>query len=338
MKTIIIAEAGVNHNGKIDLAKKLIDIASNSGADYVKFQTFKSEKTVSKRSKKANYQKKEDDTSNSQLELLKNLELSYEDHHILIKYCIKKNIKFLSTAFDLDSLFFLSTLNIDFLKIPSGEITNLPYLEYASKLFNKFIISTGMASIDEIKNCINIFLKNKVDLKNITVLHCNTDYPTLMKDVNLKAMLDIKSKLKVDIGLSDHSLGIEVPVAAVALGARVIEKHFTISKEMAGPDHSASLDEIELTNMISSIRNVNIALSGTGLKNPTKSELKNKIYVRKSIHIKNNLKAGKKIVNDDLIMLRPGDGISPMKVNNFIGKVTSKNLKSGSKLKLTDLK
>jgi sialic acid synthase SpsE len=195
-----------------------------------------------------------------------------------------------------------------------------------------------MASIDEIKNCINIFLKNKVDLKNITVLHCNTDYPTLMKDVNLKAMLDIKSKLKVDIGLSDHSLGIEVPVAAVALGARVIEKHFTISKEMAGPDHSASLDEIELTNMISSIRNVNIALSGTGLKNPTKSELKNKIYVRKSIHIKNNLKAGKKIVNDDLIMLRPGDGISPMKVNNFIGKVTSKNLKSGSKLKLTDLK
>lgn len=336
MKTIIIAEAGVNHNGEIKLAKELIDIAAESKADYVKFQTFKSEKIVSQSAKKAEYQVKNfNENNDSQLSMLKSLELSERDHYALFDYCKKKNIKFLSTGFDLLSLDFLNSLNIDFFKIPSGEITNYQYLRKVASFNKPIILSTGMSTLDEISEAVELLNSNCTN--NITVLHCNTSYPTKMEDVNLKAMIDIQKKFNVDVGYSDHTLGIEVPIAAVALGATVIEKHFTISRNLSGPDHKASLEPDELKKMIDAIRNIEEACKGDGFKTPTKSELKNKIHVRKSIHLSKNVKKGDQLSENNIIALRPGDGINPMKISNLLGKKFNKDLEMFSKIKMKDI-
>ena len=334
---IIIAEAGVNHNGDIEKAFKLIDAAVEAKVDYVKFQTFRAIKLVSSKAKKADYQIKNDKSDDlSQFEMLRNLELSETDHLKLINYCKKSNINFFSTAFDIQSLEYLSKIGLELVKIPSGEITNLPYLRAASKLFSKVIISTGMSTIDEIKRALDIFLNNGVSSNDITILHCNTEYPTPMEDVNLLAMLDIGKKFNTPIGYSDHTLGIEVPIAAVALGARVIEKHFTLDRTLPGPDHSASLEPKELSLMVKSIRNIEVAISGSGRKEPSNSEIKNIFNARKSIHLSRNIKVGEFLSEDDLIMLRPGDGISPMEMDKIIGLKAVKNLCLHQKLTLKD--
>lgn len=325
-KVIIIAEAGVNHNGDITNAFKLIDAAVDAGVDYVKFQTFKSENLVSRYAVKAEYQiENTKNVSETQLEMLKKLELSYENHQLLIDYCKKKNINFLSTAFDLESLLYLSKIGLELVKVPSGEITNLPYLRLAAKLFKKVVISTGMATIDEIKNAVNVFYESKVKIEDIIVLHCNTEYPTPMEDVNLKAMLHIQKELNVEIGYSDHTLGIEVPIAAVALGACVIEKHFTLNKNMEGPDHKASLEPDELKAMVLGIRNIEKAISGSGIKEPSPSEIKNKLIGRKSIIAIKRIVKGDVFNDENITTKRPGTGISPMEWDNVIGKIASRD-------------
>jgi len=261
-KIIIIAEAGVNHNGDINIAKRLIDVAAEAGVDYVKFQTFKASKLVTKNAKRAEYQDTNTKNTDSQFEMLKKLELSQEDHYHLIEYCKSKKIKFLSTGFDHESIDLLHKIGIRLAKIPSGEITNLPYLRKIASLFPEVILSTGMADIEEVKEAVDVLLNGGVIKSNIRVLHCNTEYPTPMKDVNLKAMLHIKEEVGIKIGYSDHTLGVEVPVAAVALGAEVIEKHFTLDRNMEGPDHRASLEPNELKLMVNLIRNIEQALSG----------------------------------------------------------------------------
>tara|TARA_B100002052_G_C15883463_1_gene600499 strand:+ start:3287 stop:4321 length:1035 start_codon:yes stop_codon:yes gene_type:complete len=338
-KVTIIAEAGVNHNGDINIAKKLIDVASDAGADYVKFQTFKSEELVSQTAKKADYQIKNmsESLDENQFEMLKKLELSQNDHQILIDYTKSKNIKFLSTAFDIKSINFLDSLKLELIKVPSGEITNYTYLKEIAKKQMPIILSTGMADIKEIKSAMDILLANGVSKDNITILHCNTEYPTPMKDVNLHAMLTIKDIFKVKVGYSDHTEGVEVSVAAVALGASVIEKHFTLDKNFPGPDHKASLNPEELKSMVKQIRNIEQAISGDGEKKPSESEIKNKDIVRKSIHLSKNVKKGQKISENLLICLRPGDGISPMEIPLIIGKSFAKDLKSFSKLKHSDI-
>lgn len=333
---LIIAEAGVNHNGSIELAKQLIDVAALAGVDIVKFQTFKAEKLVTKTAKKADYQVTNTKNEESQFAMLKKLELSYEDHLVLIEYCKQKNIRFLSTAFDMESLEMLSSFGIDIYKIPSGEITNYPYLKKISGYNKQVIVSTGMCSMQEIKDAFDVLVKFGTDPKNIKVLHCNTEYPTPMKDVNLLAMNSIKNMLGVEVGYSDHTLGIEVSVAAVALGATVIEKHFTLDKTMEGPDHLASLDPKELKQMVSAIRNIEMAL-GSGIKQPSESEIKNRAIARKSIHLSKDLKKGHIVTESDLIMKRPGDGISPMKMENVVGKKLMVDLLSESKLRIEDL-
>jgi N,N'-diacetyllegionaminate synthase len=287
-KTIIIAEAGVNHNGDIETAKRLIDVASDAGVDYVKFQTFKAERLVSPSAQKAKYQI-ENDTSkdDSQLKMLKKLELSDNDHKELISYCKSKNISFFSTAFDEEGIYYLSSLNFDMFKIPSGELTNYPYLKAIAKTGLPVILSTGMANLDEIEKSINVLVSYGTKKSEITVLHCNTEYPTPMIDVNLKAMLTIKEKLGVSIGYSDHTLGLEVPIAAVALGAKIIEKHFTLDRSLKGPDHKASLEPNELKEMVIAIRNIEMAISGNGLKEASLSEKKIYIlHVRVYIYLK----------------------------------------------------
>ncbi len=338
-KVIIIAEAGVNHNGDIETAKKLIDAAAQANADYVKFQTFKTENLVSLTAKKADYQQKNmnDVVSNTQFEMLKKLELSIEQHHELIEYCKLKKIQFLSTAFDLESIDLLNSLGIDLFKIPSGEITNLPYLKKIGALNKKVIVSTGMCVMSEIQDAIDVLIKSGTPKEKITVLHCTTDYPTAMEDVNLNAMLTIQKKLNVPIGYSDHTLGIEVPIAAVAMGATIIEKHFTLDKTLPGPDHKASLEPEELKLMVESIRNIEKAL-GSIEKKPSETEKKNILVARKSIHINKTINEGDKITEDDLICLRPGDGISPMELENIVGKNVTTNLVVGDKLKWEDLK
>jgi N,N'-diacetyllegionaminate synthase len=335
--TIIIAEAGVNHNGSIENAFKLVDAAVNAGVDYIKFQTFKSEKLVSGKAKKAEYQiENTNNDTETQLQMLKKLELSHEDHEKIITYCNKNGIKFFSTAFDLESLKYLSDIGLHLVKIPSGEITNYPYLKLASKLFHKVIISTGMATMEEITQAINVFTENGIGLDNISILHCNTEYPTPMDDVNLKAMINIKNVFNTEIGYSDHTKGIEVPIAAVALGATIIEKHFTLDRTMEGPDHAASLEPDELKSMVMAIRNIESAISGTGIKEPSKSEIKNISIARKSIHSNRDIKKGELISETDLIMLRPGDGISPMKMVDLIGKKLNVDIEDGHKFSLTD--
>lgn len=337
MRTIIIAEAGVNHNGDIETAKKLIEKASEAGADFVKFQTFKADSLVSKKAKKANYQlSKENSDEKDQYTMLKKLEIPLEWYSILINHCEKNRIKFLSTGFDEESIDYLDSLNLNYFKIPSGEITNLPYLVHVAKKQKKIIISTGMSTMKEIDKALNLLVKNGVSKENITVLHCSTQYPTPMEDVNLKAMLSIRNEFDIKVGYSDHTLGIEIPIAAAALGAVIIEKHFTLDNQLSGPDHKASLNPKDLKRMITSIRNLEAAM-GNGQKVPSKSELENISVTRKSIHLENVLKKGEVIKKSDLKMMRPGDGISPMDINLILGKKTLKKLFKGHKLSNRDL-
>ncbi|WP_338647726.1 N-acetylneuraminate synthase [Flavobacterium sp. KS-LB2] len=325
-KVVIIAEAGVNHNGDINKAFKLIDAAVNAGVDYIKFQTFKAEHLVSKTAKKAEYQiKNTQNGGDTQLEMLKKLELSHDQHEELIKYCKEKNIPFFSTAFDLDSLEYLASIGLKVVKIPSGEITNLPYLKKAAFLFEEVIISTGMSMMYEIKDALEVFLNAGISKEKITILHCNTEYPTPMKDVNLKAMLSIEKEFDVKIGYSDHTLGIEVPIAAVALGATVIEKHFTLNRHLPGPDHASSLEPAELIAMCKAIRNIEQTLSGNGIKEPSESEIKNIIIARKSIVAKKNIEKDSLFTEDNITTKRPGNGISAMQWDAILGKKAIKN-------------
>ena len=333
-KTIIIAEAGVNHNGDIAKAKALIDKGAEAGVDYVKFQTFKAGNLVTKQAKRAAYQDKNTQNNDSQYEMLKKLELSQDVHKELIDYCSKKGVQFLSTGFDFESLEFLAGLGITIAKIPSGEITNLPYLRKVATLFPEVILSTGMATISEIKDAVKVLTDNGVSKNRITVLHCNTEYPTPMEDVNLKAMLHIQQEVGVAIGYSDHTLGIEVPIAAVALGATVIEKHFTLDKTLPGPDHKASLEPEELKTMVIAIRNIEKAVGGSGIKEVSASEAKNKPIVRKSIVAAKKILKGEPFTIENLTVKRPATGISPMQWDNLIGKTAKKNFQEDDLIEL----
>jgi len=323
-KTLIIAEAGVNHNGDIITAKKLIDFASGIGADVVKFQTFKTELGITRGAKKAQYQSNTTDNDESQFNMIKKLELSYSEFEELSKYCKQNSIRFFSTAFDIPSIKFLNNLGLKTFKIPSGEITNLPYLRYIGSYNKKIIMSTGMSTLSEIEAALNILEKAGTQKNKITVLHCNTEYPTPLSDVNLSAMLTIRNELGVKVGYSDHTLGIEVPIAAVALGATVIEKHFTLDRNMRGPDHSASLEPDEFKIMIKAIRNIEKAM-GDGKKTPSRSEKKNISIARKSIVANKMIKKGEMFTEKNLTVKRPGIGISPMEWDNLIGKFAKKS-------------
>lgn len=323
-KTFIIAEAGVNHNGSLGIAKKMIDAASGAGADAVKFQTFKAEDVISKYAPKADYQKKSTDKNETQLEMVRKLELDGKTHEVLLEHCEGRKIIFLSTPFDLASINLLSRLNLKIFKIPSGEITNFPYLRKIGSLKKKIILSTGMADLGEIEDALNVLIQAGTGREHITVLHCNTAYPTPKGDVNLRAMLSIREAFKVNVGYSDHTLGIEVPIAAAALGAGVIEKHFTLDKKMEGPDHKASLEPDELKAMVKAIRNIEKAL-GDGVKRPSFSELKNKAIARKSIMASRNIKIGEILSERNITAKRPGTGISPMLWDKVIGKAAKRN-------------
>ncbi len=325
-KVFIIAEAGVNHNGSIELAKKLIDVASQAGADAVKFQTFKAEKLVSKNAQKADYQKQTTDKSESQFDMIKKLELHLDTHKELIAYCESKKILFLSTPFDHDSIELLSDLGLEIFKIPSGEITNLPYLRHIGRLGKKVILSTGMADIGEIEDALDILIEVGTKKEDITILHANTMYPTPMEDVNLKAMVTIGNTFDIPFGYSDHTLGIEVDIAAVAMGASCIEKHFTLDKTMDGPDHKASLEPQELQAMVKAIRNIELAL-GSSVKKPSKSEMPNMQIARKSIVASCEIKKGEIFTEENLIIKRPGNGINPMRWDEVVGTIAQKDYK-----------
>lgn len=318
-KIFIIAEAGVNHNGSLKIAKKMVDVAAKVGADAIKFQTFHAESLVSKFALKAMYQKKATAKYENQLEMLKKLELSVSNHKELIRYCRAKKIIFLSSPFDLESIDLLARFGLRTLKIPSGEITNLPYLRKIGSLGRKIIMSTGMATLREVEDAFDILVKSGTKKRDIVIMHCNTEYPTPFKDVNLMAMVAIKNALGVQVGYSDHTLGIEVAIAAVALGATVIEKHFTLDKRMQGPDHEASLDPEELRQLVISIRDIEKAL-GLGAKNPSSSEAGNMGCVRKSIVAARDIKRGEVFNHNNLAVKRPGLGISPMDWDKIVGK------------------
>jgi N,N'-diacetyllegionaminate synthase len=325
MSIFIIAEAGVNHNGSIELAKKLIDVASDVGADAVKFQTFKAEKLVSKDAQKATYQKENmGSDDNSQFAMLKKLELDLQTHKELIEYCNTKEIIFLSTPFDLESIELLDSLGLEIFKIPSGEITNLPYLRAIAKLNKKVVLSTGMATLQEVRDAFEVLVGNGTHKENITILHANTMYPTPMEDVNLNAMLTLQKEFGVNVGYSDHTLGIEVPTAAVAMGASCIEKHFTLSREMQGPDHKASLEPQELQAMVSAIRNIEKAL-GSFEKKPSPSETPNIPIARKSIVASKAIEKGEVLSESNLIVKRPAGGINPMLWDEVVGRVAYKS-------------
>lgn len=320
----IIAEAGVNHNGSLKIAKKLVDEAKECGADAIKFQTFKADNLVIKTLEKAEYQKNTTTFKETQYELLKKLELDIDSHKKIIKYCKEKGILFLSSAFDSQSIELLKELGLKIFKIPSGEINNLPYLRKIGTLKKKVILSTGMSTLGEIKYALDVLNKNGTKKDNITVLHCNTEYPTPFEDVNLLAMIEIKNKFNVKVGYSDHTLGIEVGIAAVALGAEVIEKHFTLDRNMEGPDHKASLEPAEFKQMVKSIRNIEKAL-GDGNKKPSKSELKNINIARKSLVAAKTIKKGERFTEENMCTKRPGTGIFPMKWDAVIGKTAKRN-------------
>ncbi len=322
MKVFVIAEAGVNHNGSIEIAKRLVDKAKEAGANAIKFQTFRAEKLVTKLLEKAEYQKKETEKDENQLEMLRKLELSYTDFIELYEYTKLKGIEFLSTPFDLESIDFLSTLGMKRWKIPSGEITNLPYLLKIAKLKMPVILSTGMSTLEEIKIAAKILRENGVN--DLTILHATTEYPAPFEEVNLNAMITIKNHLHLPIGYSDHTKGIEIPIAAVALGAEVIEKHFTLDRNMDGPDHKASIEPDELKRMVEAIRNVEKAL-GDNEKKPTKSEIKNIMVVRKSIVAKKKIKKGEIFTEENLTTKRPGNGISPMHWFDVIGRTAKRD-------------
>ena len=326
----IIAEAGVNHNGSIATAYQMIEAAADAGADYVKFQTFRADRLASVQAEKAKYQLAGTDSKQSQYEMLKALELSERMHDQLITHCAACNIKFLSTAFDTESLTFLDKLGVDLIKIPSGEITNLPYLRKVATLEKPVVLSTGMCTLGDVEQALSV-LTTGLDREQLTVLHCNTQYPTPMTSVNLNAMRTLARAFKVRVGYSDHTLGIEVPIAAVAMGAICIEKHFTLDRAADGPDHRASLEPDELREMVAAIRNIEVAL-GDGIKRPSDSERPNIAIARKSVHTSRALPAGHVLTEGDLVMLRPGDGISPMRLDELLGKALKGAVRRHEKL------
>lgn len=330
-RVFVIAEAGVNHNGDMKIAKRLIDAASVAEADAVKFQTFKAEKLVCKTAQKAEYQLETTDKSESQYDMLKKLELTERMHNELIEYCNKKKIMFLSTPFDLESIKLLSKLGMQIFKIPSGEITNLPYLREIARQQKKVILSTGMSSMEEVKAAVVVLKENGAE--DITLLHCNTQYPTPVQDVNLLAMVKMREELGVPVGYSDHTQGTEIPIAAAALGAAVIEKHFTLDKNMEGPDHKASLEPYELKQMVEGIRKIELAM-GNGIKQASESEKINIKTVRKSIVAVQKIKKGEKYTEANLTTKRPGNGITPMRWDEIIGRTADRDYEADEMIQL----
>lgn len=331
MRVSIIAEAGVNHNGNIETAKRLVEKAKESGVDAIKFQTFHAEQVVSKYAQKAKYQTENTDGEESQLEMLKKLELSFDEFKILKNYCSEAGMVFMSTPFNHESIEFLNELGMEIWKIPSGEITNLPYLIKIAKLNKPVILSTGMCTLDDVACAVKILKENGAG--ELTVLHCTTEYPASYADVNLRAMCKMRDEFDVRVGYSDHTLGIEVAIAAVALGATVIEKHFTLDKNMEGPDHKVSLEPYELKEFVDSIRHIEVAL-GDGIKKPAQSEKINMSVVRKSIVAAKNIKAGEMFTEDNLTTKRPGTGISPMKWFDIVGKIAPKDFEEDELIEL----
>ena len=323
--TLIIAEAGVNHNGSQKLARELIQVAAEAGADLIKFQTFAADRLVTGSAKKADYQLVTTEAQESQHEMIRKLELSREVHKELIEYCQQCSIGFFSTGFDIQSVSLLADLGLDRFKIPSGEITNLPYLQHLGSYGKPIILSTGMAKLGEIEAALEVLEASGTTREKVAVLHCNTEYPTPMEDVNLRAMCAIRDALGVQVGYSDHTLGIEVPVAAVAMGATVIEKHFTLDRNLQGPDHRASLEPAELKAMVQAIRNIELALSGDGLKRPSPSETNNILIARKSLVANCAIRAGEIFTTQNLTAKRPGSGISPMRWDEFIGRIATRD-------------
>lgn len=332
----IIAEAGVNHNGSIEIARQLVDKAVEAGVDIIKFQTFKSEKLVSRSARQAEYQKKNigKKSDDSQLSMLKKLELSEQDHKNLMTYCKQKGIKFFSTAFDMDSIEYLHSLNLGLWKIPSGEVTNYPFLKRIASYNERTILSTGMCDLQDVRAAVDALYNNGLSKENLTLLHCNTEYPTPFEDVNLKAMDALRKEFGVEVGYSDHTKGFEVPIAAVALGASVIEKHFTLDRNMEGPDHKASLEPDELKAMVSAIRNIEKAIGGDGTKHVSESELKNITIARKSIVAACDIKAGETFTEQNLTVKRPGNGISPMRWEEVIGTKAIRNFSEDDLIEL----
>lgn len=332
---IIIAEAGVNHNGSIEVAKQLVQKAKEAGVDYIKFQTFKASKLVTKSAKQAEYQQKNiGKEGDSQYQMLKKLELSPEEHEILIDYCKELGIKFFSTAFDFDSIDYLHSLNLGLWKVPSGEVTNYPFLKRIAAYNEPTILSTGMCDMQDVRNAVEALYKNGLSKENLILLHCNTEYPTPFEDVNLKAMEALREEFGVEVGYSDHTKGIEVPIAAVALGATVIEKHFTLDRNMEGPDHKASLEPDELKAMVSAIRNIEKAVGGDGTKHVSESERKNIAIARKSIVAACDIKAGETFTEENLTVKRPGNGISPMRWEEIVGQKAKKDFNEDELIEL----
>lgn len=323
-KTLIIAEAGVNHNGDLELAKQIVKAAANAGADLVKFQTFTAERLAIDSAPKADYQNQTTDQKQSQFAMLRQLELTAEMHEQLIVYCSKQGIGFFSTGFDLQSVDYLASLGADRFKIPSGEITNLPYLRHVGAFGKPLILSTGMATLGEIEAALDACEIAGTPRSRVTVLHCNTEYPTPMSDVNLRAMCSIRDAFGVAVGYSDHTLGIEVPIAAVALGATVIEKHLTLDRNLPGPDHKASLEPDEFGAMVRAIRNIEQAM-GDGIKRPSPSESKNKSIARKSLVAARSIKAGERFTPENLTAKRPGTGVSPMRWDKAMGRIATRD-------------
>ena len=332
-QVIIIAEAGQNHNGKLKMAYKLIDVAKKCGADFVKFQTSIPRLHISKFAKKANYQMKNWKKKESQLEMIQKISLTYKDFKKIKKYCSKKKIGFISTPFDLKSIDFLKSLNMKYFKIPSGEITNLPYLIKIAKIKKKVILSTGMSNLKEIKDALNILISYGTKKKDITILQCNTEYPTPLRDANVQAMLTIKKKFNVNIGYSDHTEGIESSLAATAMGAEILEKHITLNKKLSGPDHKASANPKDFKKMVEGIRKITIAL-GDGVKKVSLSEKKNLKIARTSIVAFKKIKKGEVFTNKNLTIKRPGNGISPMKLYKVVGRIAKKNFLEDEIIKL----
>ena len=324
-KVLIIAEAGVNHNGRLDIAKQLVNVAAEAGADMVKFQTFSADRLVTKAADKAEYQNQSSDASESQHTMIRKLELSLEIHEKLIAYCRKCGIKFFSTGFDTQSIDMLVELGLEQFKIPSGEITNLPCLRHIGNYGKPVILSTGMATLGEIEAALEVLEISGTPRNQVTVLHCNTEYPTPMEDVNLRAMLSIGKAFGVAVGYSDHTLGIEIPIAAVAMGATIIEKHFTLDRTLPGPDHQVSLEPAELKAMVTAIRNIEVAL-GDGIKRPSPSEIKNRKNVRKSIVAARNISAGDVFRESNITAKRPGSGISPMRIEEVLGRISPRDI------------
>lgn len=332
--TIIIAEAGVNHNGSFELAKQLVDAAKEAGADYVKFQTSKRPENVTSRfAQRASYQKKNLGEDGSQLSMLKKIRLEFPDYIELKAYCDKNNVNFMSTPFDLPAVDFLYGLGMDYMKIPSGEITNLPYLRKIARLRVPVIMSTGMCELQDVRDALSVLYDNGLTQNDVTLLHCNTEYPTPFEDVNLRAMLTLKEEFGVRVGYSDHTKGIEVPIAAVAMGAEVIEKHFTLDRTLPGPDHVASLEPEELKAMVTAIRNIEKSL-GSGIKTISESERKNIAIARKSIIAARNIKAGEMLSEDNLTVKRPGSGISPMRWDEVIGTAAKRDFEEDELIEL----